>query len=74
MTRAAKTMTDIGMFEYDLHKVEIRAAVDNKKSRAIPERLGYKKEGRIRSAEWLYNQYVDHVVYGMLRSEWLARK
>ena len=74
MTRAAKTMTDIGMFEYDLHKIEIRAAVDNKKSRAIPERLGYKKEGRIRSAEWLYNQYVDHVVYGMLRSEWLARK
>lgn len=74
ITRAAKAMTDLGMYEYDLDKIEIRAAVGNKKSRAIPERLGYKKEGRIRSAEWLYNQYVDHVVYGMLRSEWLTRK
>lgn len=74
VTRAAKAMTDLGMYEYDLHKIEIRAAVENKKSRAVPERLGYKKEGKIRSAEWLYDEYVDHVVYGMLRSEWLARK
>lgn len=74
MTRAVKAMTDIAMFEYDLHKVEICAAEDNKKSRAIPERLGFVQEGIIRSAEWLYDHYVDHVVYGVLRREWLARK
>ena len=74
MTRAVKAMTDIALFEYDLHKVEIWAAEGNAKSRAIPERLGFVQEGIIRSAEWLYDHYVDHVVYGVLRREWLARK
>ncbi|MFF5995765.1 GNAT family protein [Lysinibacillus sp. KU-BSD001] len=74
MTRAVKAMIDIALFEYDLHKVEIHAAEGNRKSRAIPERLGFMQEGTIRSAEWLYNHYVDHVVYGMLRKEWLTRK
>ena len=74
VTRAVKAMTDIAMFEYDLHKVEIWAAEGNTKSRAIPERLGFRQEGIIRNAEWLYDHYVDHVVYGALRSEWLARK
>ena len=41
-----------------------------RKSLAIPERLGFTKEGTIRAAEWLYDHYVDHVAYGMLASEW----
>ena len=73
MTRAVKAMIDIAMFEYDVHKVEIWAAEGNEKSRAIAERLGFVQEGIIRNAEWLYDHYVNHVVYGVLRSEWLAR-
>jgi ribosomal-protein-serine acetyltransferase len=57
-----------------MHKVEIRAASGNKKSRAVPERLGFKQEGCIRQAEWLYDHYVDHVVYGMLDLEWAQKK
>ncbi|QAA21497.1 GNAT family N-acetyltransferase [Sporolactobacillus terrae] len=70
MTRAASALTDYAFRELGLHKVEIRAAVGNSKSRAIPERLGFKQEGCIRSGEWLYDHYVDHVVYGVLDSEW----
>ena len=73
MTRAVKAMIDIAMFEYEVHKVEIWAAEGNEKSRAIAERLGFVQEGIIRQAEWLYDHYVNHVVYGVLRSEWLAR-
>lgn len=57
-----------------LHKVEIRVAVGNEKSSAIPERLGFIKEGTLRAAEWLYDHYVDHVVYGMLLTEWQQQK
>lgn len=70
MTRVAKALTDYAINDLNLNKVEIRAAVENKKSRSIPERLGYVKEGCIRQAEWLYDHYVDHVVYGMLAEEW----
>ena len=74
MTRVAKALTDYAINDLSLNKVEIRAAVENEKSRSIPERLGYVKEGYIRQAEWLYNHYVDHVVYGMLAEEWNEHK
>lgn len=70
MTRVAKALTDYAFNELKINKVEIRAAVENKKSRGIPERLGFVNEGCIRQAEWLYDHYVDHAVYGMLAEEW----
>ncbi|MEN2766830.1 GNAT family N-acetyltransferase [Ornithinibacillus xuwenensis] len=70
MTRAAAAITEYGFHQLELNRIEIRAAVENTKSRAIPERLGYTKEGQIRHGEWLYNHYVDLVIYGMLAYEW----
>ncbi|GAA0468785.1 GNAT family protein [Alkalibacillus silvisoli] len=70
MTRVSKALTDYAFDHLNMNKVEIRAAKGNVKSRAIPERLGYIEEGVIRSAERLYGDYVDHVVYGMLAWEW----
>ncbi|ETP70477.1 hypothetical protein G159_01635 [Planococcus glaciei CHR43] len=73
MTRVVKAFTEYAFDELKLNRVEIRAAVGNQKSRSIPERLGYVEEGAIRQAEWLYDHYVDHFVYGMLAEEWHNR-
>lgn len=70
MTRSVRAFIDYGFQSLELNRIEIRAAYANYKSRAIPERLGFKQEGIIRQAEWLYDHYVDHVVYGMLANEW----
>lgn len=70
MTSACRAMVNIAFEEYGLNRVEIRAAADNRKSRAIPERLGFQKEGVSRQTEWIYDHFVDHVVYGMLADEW----
>lgn len=70
MTKACKACIDYLFDEQHLHRVEIRCAVENKRSRAIPERLGFTNEGTIRESEWLYDHFVDHVVYGMLSREW----
>ncbi|KPV42330.1 GNAT family N-acetyltransferase [Alicyclobacillus ferrooxydans] len=69
MTEACKAAVNIAFGEYGLNRVEIRAAVENHKSRAIPERLGFQQEGICRQAEWLYDHYVDHVIYGMLAAD-----
>lgn len=70
MTRSCKAFVDYAFGELNLNRVEIRCAENNFKSRAIPERLGFAKEGMIREAEWLYDHCVDHVVYGVLAREW----
>lgn len=71
MTKAVQALTRYAFEEVALHRVEIRCAVQNKSSRAIPERLGFTHEGVIRETEWLHDRFVDHIVYGMLRVEWL---
>lgn len=70
MTSTYKAMVDIAFREYGLNRVEIRAAVENRKSRAIPERLRFKQEGVSCQSEWIYDHFVDHVVYGMLEEDW----
>lgn len=32
--------------------------------------MGFKEEGRLRQVEWLYDHFVDHVIYGLLADEW----
>lgn len=66
MTESCRALVNHAFREMKLNRVEIRCAEQNYRSRAIPERLGFQIEGTIRDAEWLYDHYVDHVVYGIL--------
>jgi len=70
MTESVKAFVNHAFVDLKLNRVEIRAAVENRKSRAIPERLSFVEEGRVRQAEWLYDHFVDHIVYGMLAEDW----
>lgn len=69
MTKSVKNLIELGFKYYALNRIEIRCAVNNLKSRAIPERLGFQREGTIRRAEKVYGEYLDHVVYGLLKEE-----
>lgn len=72
MTRAVRALVDYAFSEWKLNRVEIRSAPDNARSRAIPERLGFREEGTLRQAERLGDHYHDNVVYSVLASEWRA--
>ncbi len=72
MTRCVKALIDYAFNRWDLNRIEIRCGKENKKSRAIPERLGFVQEGIIRDGEWLYDHFHDIVIYSMLRREWKA--
>ena len=70
MTKACRALVGYAFDEWKLHRVEIHCATGNKRSCAIPERLGFQWEGVMRDAEWLYDHFVDLVVYSMLEDEW----
>lgn len=72
VTRACRLFVDHGFRERNLHRIEIHAAADNRRSRAVAERLGFTheattREGQRRSED---DTYVDQVVYGLLEQEW----
>jgi ribosomal-protein-serine acetyltransferase len=74
VTRACAALLDHVFGTLGLNHVEIQCAAGNARSRAIPERLGFRQEGLLRQREWLYDHFVDHVAYGLLASEWRERK
>ena len=69
MTESVKDLVHLGFEDYSLNRIDIRCAVDNHKSRAIPERLGFRQEGIIRCAEKVCDKHLDHVVYGLLKQD-----
>jgi ribosomal-protein-serine acetyltransferase len=74
MSKAFSALISYGFEHAGLNRIEVKAASENMKSRALPEKFGFKEEGRIRDAEWLYDHYVDHIVYGLLKREYEIRK
>ena len=70
VTRACRALIGYAFEELGLHRVTICAATDNARSRAIPSRLGFTEEGRLREAERTSTGYHDLVVYGLLEREW----
>ena len=70
VTMACNTLVTHAFNDTRLNRVEIRCAVENYKSRAIPQRLGFRQDGVVRDAEWLYDHFVDHIVYRILAHEW----
>lgn len=69
MTAAVSALTNHAFAVWNLRRVEIRAAKENRRSRAIPERLGFAEEGTLRKAELVGGRYLDSVVYAMLNPE-----
>jgi ribosomal-protein-serine acetyltransferase len=70
MSEAVRAMVDHALGAWRLNRVEIRASVENARSRALIERLGFCYEGAARQAFRLADGYHDDAVYSMLAAEW----
>ena len=70
MSGAVRALLDHAFGAWDLHRVIIEVVVDNARSRAIPERLGFREEAVLREAKLIRGRYEDAVLYAMLASEW----
>jgi ribosomal-protein-serine acetyltransferase len=70
MTAAVKALIDEGFQRLELNRIQARVATGNHRSQAVCDRLGLKKEGVLRQAEWLYDHYVDLTMNSVLRAEW----
>jgi ribosomal-protein-serine acetyltransferase len=74
MTRACRRLVAFAFESLGLNRVEIRVDTENRKSRAVPERLGFIQEALLR--EWVedHGRLRDIVMYAQLRRDWDAQR
>ena len=70
MTAAVKALIDEGFQQLALNRIQARVATGNCPSQAVCDRLGLKKEGILRQAEWANDHFIDLTMNIVLRSEW----
>jgi len=73
VTAACRPLLDHVFGGLGLNRMEIRCDPENRRSRAIPERLGFREEGTLRQVQRVDDRFTDLVVYSMLADEWRAR-
>jgi ribosomal-protein-serine acetyltransferase len=74
ITKSCEAIINYGFQKLELQRIEIKAAVENLRSRAIPEKFRFTKEGILRQAELVNGKFLDLVLYSILRSEWMENK
>ncbi len=70
ITKCCTALIDYLFHEMRLHRVVIQCATGNTRSCAIPQRLGFTREGISREAEWVNDRWLDLVVWAMLQQDW----
>ena len=69
-TRSCRALLAHAFQKLELNRIELYCAPQNHRSRALPLRLGFSREGLLRRAEWLYDHYEDHELFSLLAAEW----
>ncbi len=70
ISKSCKALLRYSFQKLNLQRIEIKAAIDNLKSQSIPKRFNFTREGILRQAELVNNQFLDIVVYSLLKEEW----
>ena len=70
VSSSCERLIEYAFADLELNRVVMKIAEDNLRSRRLAERLGLAYEGTSRQSEWLYDQYVDQVIYAINADQW----
>lgn len=72
ITTCVKKLISYAFVKMKMNRVQIKVAVGNHKSAAIPNRLGFQLEGIERAGEFHDNKYLDLQIFSLLKQDWLT--
>jgi ribosomal-protein-alanine N-acetyltransferase len=70
MTEALPPIISYGFARLGLHRIEASPLAENRPSRRLLLKLGFKNEGRLRQRVFFRGRYLDQSYYGLLREDW----
>jgi len=70
VTRACSAMVEYVFNDLGYNRIELRTNPENEKSVAVAERLGFSKEGVLRQAEVINNEFKDLELHSLLKEDW----
>lgn len=73
-SEAVSLVIDFAFQEADLHTLCANINPNNNRSRELLERLEFCKEAHFRQDYYYNGQYLDSHIYGLIASEWLAKR
>lgn len=74
MQQALTAVIDFAFDTLKLHRIEADVDTENAASLRLLEKLGFKREGLFRDRWFVYNEWQDSVMLGLLKQDWLAKK
>lgn len=69
ITKAASKLIEMAYNTMNINRIQIKVAVGNHRSAAIPKRLNFTFEGIEREGEFHTNQFFDLEIYSLLKKE-----
>ena len=69
ITKSSKALIDFCFSDLQLNRIEIKCGTENFKSKTIPEKLNFTREGVIREGELLYDKFIDLNLYSLLKTD-----
>ena len=69
---ATRALINLAFKELELHKIELSCFGYNLQSQRVAEKLGFILEARIRDRKDAQGNRCDSLIYGLLKSEWVA--
>lgn len=74
VTSSCTRLIEYAFTDLGLNRVVMRMAEDNVPSRRVAERNGLVYEGTCRRSEWLYDHFVNQVIYATVADQWLTHR
>lgn len=72
MYQALGAVIDFAFDTLKLHRIEADVDTENAGSLGLLEKLGFKREGLFRERWFVYNEWQDSVMLGLLKQDWQA--
>ena len=74
VTTSCKHLINLGFNDLGLEKIVISCSTTNIKSQSIAKRLEFQEECLVPNKEFLYDHYVDHILFSKTRKEYLKEQ